>query len=84
LTNNTTFPAPASTPTLNVKRSGAAIQVSWPSASPGWSLQQNPELNKPLWGPSGYGAYLILDDGTNKSLTMPAKTGNLFFRLLHP
>jgi len=84
-TNNMTFPSPTSIPTLNLEPAGEAIQVSWPSASPGWSLQQNPDLSESLhWGPSGYGAYPILDDGTNKSLTLPAKSGNLFFRLVHP
>lgn len=84
LTNNTTFPTPTSTPTLNLTPTGSAIKVFWPSASPGWSLQQNPDLTQSYWGPSGYGAYPILDDGTNKSLTLPAKSGNLFFRLVHP
>ncbi len=83
-TNNTVFPSPASTPALKLVHSGATIKVSWPAVSPGWSLQQKPELNESHWGPSGYGGYFIIDDGTNKNLTMPAKPGNLFFRLLHP
>jgi hypothetical protein len=86
-TNTTIFPTPASTPTLMLSRSGADLTVSWPSASPGWSLQQSTDLIAPNWGPSGYGAYPIINDDTNQHLTMPANSGhfrNLFFRLLHP
>jgi hypothetical protein len=82
--NCSTFPPPTSTPTLNIKYSGNGMLVSWPSASAGWSLQQNPDLTTPSWGPSGYSGYGICDDGTNKSLIIPSQPGNLFFRLLHP
>jgi hypothetical protein len=58
--------------------------VSWPTASAGWSLQQNPDLTLANWLPSGYSGYTISDDGTNKSLIIPSQPGNLFFRLLHP
>jgi hypothetical protein len=84
LANDTTFPSPASIPKLRLNRSGTSVSVSWPSASPGWSLRQSPDLTRPSWSPSGYGGYVITDDGTNKSLTMPAKQGDLFFQLLHP
>jgi len=84
LTNGTIFSPAASPPPLAITPSGLGMQVSWPSASPGWSLQQNPDLATANWGPSGYSGYNILDDGTNKSLTMPTMPGNLFFRLLHP
>lgn len=84
LVNNTTFPPPTSTPALNLKRSGGGMFVSWPSASAGWSLQQNPDLKTSNWSPSGYSGYNISDDGTNKSLTFPSSVGNMFFRLLHP
>jgi hypothetical protein len=84
LMNTTTFPPPTSTPRLTMERAGNVMQVSWPSASAGWSLQQNPDLTAQHWGPSGYSGYGISDDGTNKSLTIPSSVGNLFFRLLHP
>jgi len=83
-TNNTSFPSPVSIPELTLNRSGKNLMVSWPSASPGWSLQQNTVLIATNWGPSGYGAFSITDDGTNQHLTLPANSGNLFFRLLHP
>ena len=84
LTNDTIFPSPTSTPPLIITPSGLEMLVSWPSASPGWSLQQNPDLTTANWGPSGYNGYGISDDGTNKSLMLPTTLGNLFFRLLHP
>jgi FG-GAP-like repeat/FG-GAP repeat len=83
-TNATIFSPPTSTPPLTIIPSGLGMQVSWPSDAPGWSLQQNPDLITANWGPSGYSGFNILDDGTNKSLTLPTTQGSLFFRLLHP
>jgi hypothetical protein len=82
--NASIFPPPTATPPLNINPSGSGIQVSWPSASAGWSLQQNPNLTTMPWGPGGYSGYTISDDGTTKSLTIPSPPGNLFFRLFHP
>ena len=82
--NTSIFPPPASTPPLNINASGNGIQVSWPSVSRGWSLQQNSDLTTTNWGASGYNGYPIADNGTNKSLTFPFTVENLFFRLLHP
>jgi hypothetical protein len=52
--------------------------VLWPSASVGFMLQQSPNLNGGNWTTSGY---TVSDDGTNKSISIPTPTGNLFFRL---
>jgi hypothetical protein len=82
--NTSTFPPPTSTPSLKIKRSGNSMLLSWPSASAGWSLQQNPDMTTTNWSPSGYNGYGIADDGTNKSLIIMPSIGNLFFRLLHP
>jgi len=84
LINNASFPPPTSTPALKINPSGNGVLVSWPSASAGWSLQQNPDLTAADWSPSGYSGYDIADDGTNKSLIVAPAIGNLFFRLLHP
>ena len=84
LMNTSVFPAPTLTPKLGINLQGNGVRVAWPSASPGWSLQQNTDLRTPNWLPSGYGGYPIAEEGTNKSLTMPPTPGNLFFRLLHP
>lgn len=82
--NTSVFPAPTFTPKLAMNLQREGMRVAWPSVSPGWSLQENPDLRTPTWLPSGYGGYGIADDGTNKSLTLPFTTKNLFFRLLHP
>ena len=93
LMNTSIFPAPTNVPKLTIKQQGKNMRVSWPSVSPGWSLQEQPNLKNRNWLPGGYDGYPtanvgaiypIADDGTNKSLTFPVARGNLFFRLLHP
>jgi hypothetical protein len=84
LMNTSIFPPPTTNPMLTLKHQGRNMCVAWPSVSPGWSLQETPNLTRSNWLPSGYGGYPIADDGTNKSLTFPCSVGNLFFRLLHP
>lgn len=84
LMNNSTFPPPSFIPSLAINQQSNFLNVIWPSESPGWSLQENPDLTETTWLPSGYGGYSIADDGTNKSLTLPLPVGNRFFRLLHP
>jgi hypothetical protein len=84
LLNSSTFPPSASTPTLKLNLQSNATRVSWPSASPGWSLQEKTDLTRANWLPSGCGGYLLGDDGTNKNLVLPYPKGNRFFRLLHP
>lgn len=68
-------------PTLVVIHSGNSVKVSWPSPSSGFVLQQNSNLTTTNWPASGF---TISDDGTNRSISLPAPTGNLFFRLSHP
>ena len=65
-------------PTLTVTHSGNSVTVSWPSPSTGFQLEQNSNLATTNWTTSGF---TISDDGTNKSITISAPTGNLFFRL---
>lgn len=84
LVNTSIFPPPAIVPALIINHKQYGMNVSWPSASAGWSLQQNTSLVNTNWTPSGYDGYGIADDGLNKSLTLPAISGNLFFRLFHP
>jgi hypothetical protein len=84
LMNSSIFPPPINSPTLAIKHQGKNVRIAWPSISPGWSLQENPDMTKTNWLPSGYGGYTTADDGTNKSLTLPFSNGNLFYRLLHP
>lgn len=66
-------------PLISVARSGAAVVVSWPSPSTGYILQQNNTVtNAAGWSTSGYS---ITDNGTVKSITVSAPSGNLYFRL---
>jgi len=95
LLNTSIFSTAANFPEPAIKKQGSNLRVSWPSVSPGWSLQENPNLMNTNWLPSGYDGYApavnggsspstISDDRTNKSLSFPASAGNRFFRLLHP
>ena len=69
----------AGAPTLAVSHSGNSVLVSWPSPSQGFVLQQNATLAPGSWTPAS--AFTVSDDGTTKSITITAPTGNLFFRL---
>jgi len=65
-------------PLLRIARIGPnTVQVSWPSPSTGFVLQQNGTLGSPNWvnGPTP------VDDGTTKSVQITPPTGNLYFRL---
>jgi hypothetical protein len=84
LLNTNNFPPPVATPVLSLKLQSSILNASWPSASPGWSLEENSDLTKTNWLASGFNGYPIADDGTNKSLTFPFPNGNRLFRLLHP
>lgn len=56
--------------------------VSWPSASTGWTLQQNTNgLSSVNW--SNVSA-VIQDDGTNKTFVVDPHTGVRFYRLIKP
>ena len=70
--------APLLTITLNPQLS--TINVSWPSPSTGWTLQQNSDLTTTSWSTSSG----ISDNGTIKSITITSPAGNLFFRLSYP
>src|SRR5206468_1190495 len=57
-------------PTLSVRRSGANVQVFWPSANTaGFSVQQAGALVAPESWVSNTAS--VSDDGTNKSVTIP-------------
>jgi hypothetical protein len=67
-------------PTLSVLRFGTYVTVSWPSAdAASFALEQHgtlaPQTN---WVPN---ADSVIDDGTNKSVTLPAMNSPQFFRL---
>jgi len=72
--------APLLTITLNSQLS--TINVSWPSPSTGWDLQQNiNSVSSVNWSNV---ASDIQDDGTTKTLIVNPPVGNRFYRLHKP
>jgi hypothetical protein len=68
--------APLLTITINPQLS--TINISWPSPSTGFGLQENLDLNPANWSavpPTN------TDNGTIKSIVVPAGPGNRFYRL---
>ena len=65
-------------PQLSITPSGSNVIISWPSPSNGFGLQQNPDLSPATW--SAVPA-TNSDNGTIKSITVPAAPGNRFYRL---
>jgi len=55
--------------------------VSWPSATPGWRLQQSSTLVEPNWTTP---TESVSDDGTDKFINVNPQNGNQFFRLVKP
>ena len=84
LLNTTAFAPVATRPMLSIQRQGKGVRVTWPSATPGWSLQQKSDVNAPNWMPSGGDGFTIVNGGLHMSLTVPARNGGMFFRLVHP
>jgi hypothetical protein len=93
LMNTSIFPSATNSPTLTIKQQDGIMRVSWPSASAGWSIQENSSLTRTNWLPCGFDGYPTADDGatypiaddeTNKSFSFPVTKGDVFFRLLHP
>jgi hypothetical protein len=75
-----THGAPLLTITLNPQLS--TINVSWPSPSTGWELQQNTNSVSSLnWSNV---TPTIQDDGATKTLIVNPPTGNRFYRLHKP
>jgi hypothetical protein len=65
---------------LSITRSGSNIVLRWPSAgTAGLILENSPSLTAAAsWTPT---AGTVNDDGTNKSVTLPATSNAQFFRL---
>ena len=70
-------------PALSVLRSGSEVMVSWPSVdTAGFELKQAGTLTAPAsWVTNTAN---VIDDGTNKSGTIPATNSQQFFRLRRP
>jgi hypothetical protein len=74
-----TLGAPRLTITLNPQLS--TVTVSWPSPSPGFTLQQNADLNTTNWMPA---PQVVSDNGTSKFIIANPPAGNRFYRLFKP
>jgi hypothetical protein len=73
--------SPAGMPLLTITRTPTnTVAVSWPSAeTAGFALEEASTLTEPvIWGTNTAAA---TDDGTNKSVTVPATNTARFFRL---
>ncbi len=70
------LPAP---PLLNIARAGSEYKISWPSSATNFVLQQNSNLATTNWSTN---PLAISNDGTNRSITIPPPSGQLFFRLI--
>jgi hypothetical protein len=70
-------------PLLSALSTETNATISWPSANTSdFALEQASTLASPMnWLPSSAN---ITDDGTNKSLTIPATNSAQFFRLRRP
>ena len=69
-------------PRLTIRRiSPGAAQVVWPSPSTGFTLQQNSDLNSANWvnAPEA-----VIDNGTDKFITVSPLIGRRFYRLFRP
>ena len=70
-------------PTLSVLRSGNNVMVSWPSVdTASFTLEQAGTLVTPASWVTNSAS--VTDDGTNKSVTLPATNSPQFFRLRGP
>jgi hypothetical protein len=66
-------------PKLVIRRLPAnTVNMSWPSPSTGWTLQQCDNLAAGNWSVS---SLTVSDNGTNKSVSTSSPEGSLFFRL---
>src|SRR6266536_3214451 len=70
-------------PALSVLRSGTNVMISWPSVdTASFALEQAGTLAvPPIWITN---TASVTDDGTNKSVTVPASNSAQFFRLRRP
>ena len=67
-------------PLLTITRTGPnTVALSWPSASPGWTLQQNTNSVASVNWSNAPGT--IQDDGTTKTLIVNPAIGNRLYRL---
>lgn len=82
--NGTPFPTATTSPPLGIKKIGGMVSVSWPSDSPGWSLQKSQQPDAATWGQAELDGYTPVNDGIQTKLVVPAVFGEMYFRMQHP
>jgi hypothetical protein len=79
--NSITFaPAPTLPPNLSISHDGTNVVVSWPATGT-YTLQQSANMAKFSWSPWGFP---YASNNGSFSITIPAPTNTLFFRLSNP
>jgi hypothetical protein len=69
-------------PLLTIRlTSNSTAVVLWPSASEGFVLQENSDLNPANWAAA---PQAVTDDGTDKFIIVTPLVGNRFYRLFKP
>jgi hypothetical protein len=77
-TNSVSVARTPGPPLLTATQSGSSVVISWPYPSTGFVLQQNNDLHGTNWTAAGF---TITTNAASNSVTIPAPTGNQFFRL---
>ena len=65
-------------PQLTITPAGANVTLSWPSPSTGFVLEENPDFDPTNWSAL---VQTPTDDGTTKTVTVPASSEAKFYRL---
>jgi hypothetical protein len=68
-------------PTITVTRQPSSLLLTWPTNFPGYTLQQNTNLNPASWSTA---AEIVTTSGTNYRATTLTTNKVRFFRLRHP
>jgi hypothetical protein len=71
----------ASAPSLAIARSGNNVVITWPTATGNFRLESKANLSDPTWNNV---AQTPAVNGSNYQVTLPASSGNTFFRLESP
>jgi hypothetical protein len=78
-TNSVSVAQTPGPPLLTATHAGSSVVVSWPYPSTGFVLQQNSSLSTTNWTTAGF---TITTNAVSNSITLPAPTGSLLFRLI--
>lgn len=71
-------------PLLSIERIGSSVRVFWPLPATGFVLDETATLNGSPTIPWMQTAFLYQTNATHISVTIPAPTGNRYYRLRKP